>query len=304
MFWKCSVLFLSFLFVQKIGTGNGLQKVVNKRYRSSIAMREDVNRVSTNEYQRQRPRSLQEYNSERWRSIVKKGSIGCAILVAEAFLSSSSRAAVADEMILPECSDSIFVLEGPKGKTNQEIVLIGTAHISESSAELVRRTIRKLKPSVVMIELDVNRLGKVSSMKELSEAGFDVPTITHLQSSSQSSLPSTAAINAAPTFVQPAQDLFTTSTNKDKVGLVQGFAATVRRWVTRGAGAILGSSLRQFYNSVEKLGFKAGGEFSAAVEEGKAVGARILLGDRDVNLTLERLAMAIGQTDSDRYPVK
>jgi hypothetical protein len=33
-------------------------------------------------------------------------------------------------------------------------------------------------------------------------------------------------------------------------------------------GALLGKVLSQFYKSVEKLGFVAGGEFKAAVEEG------------------------------------
>jgi hypothetical protein len=34
-------------------------------------------------------------------------------------------------------------------------------------------------------------------------------------------------------------------------------------------GALLGRVLSEFYKSVEKLGFVAGGEFKAAVEEGK-----------------------------------
>ena len=34
-------------------------------------------------------------------------------------------------------------------------------------------------------------------------------------------------------------------------------------------GALLGRVLSEFYKSVEKLGFVAGGEFKAAVEEGE-----------------------------------
>jgi len=59
------------------------------------------------------------------------------------------------------------------------------------------------------------------------------------------------------------------------------------------AGAALKKGLGQFYQSVEKLGFTAGGEFIAAVEEGRAVGAKVLLGDRDVDETLQRLAKAL-----------
>ena len=50
--------------------------------------------------------------------------------------------------------------------------MIGTAHISEESANLVRRTIKTVKPDVVMIELDPKRIGKVvGSNQTLEEAG-------------------------------------------------------------------------------------------------------------------------------------
>ena len=62
-------------------------------------------------------------------------------------------------------------------------------------------------------------------------------------------------------------------------------------------GALLGKALSEFYKSIEKLGFTPGGEFAAAVEEGRKIGARILLGDRDVDITLQRLATAISLTD-------
>jgi pheromone shutdown protein TraB len=43
------------------------------------------------------------------------------------------------------------------------------------------------------------------------------------------------------------------------------------------------------------------GEFQAAVEEGRSIGSRILLGDRDVDVTLESLATAISLTDSEQF---
>ena len=43
------------------------------------------------------------------------------------------------------------------------------------------------------------------------------------------------------------------------------------------------------------------GEFQAAVEEGRSIGSRILLGDRDVDVTLENLATAISLTDSEQF---
>ena len=46
----------------------------------------------------------------------------------------------------------------------REIILIGTAHISQASKELVRETIEAEKPDTICIELDEGRLtsGKLS----------------------------------------------------------------------------------------------------------------------------------------------
>jgi pheromone shutdown protein TraB len=56
--------------------------------------------------------------------------------------------------------------------------MIGTAHISEESANLVRRTIKTVKPDVVMIELDPKRIGRVvGSNQTLEEAGKNTNSI-------------------------------------------------------------------------------------------------------------------------------
>ena len=76
---------------------------------------------------------------------------------------------------------------------------------------------------------------------------------------------------------------------------------TVLGWSQRAAGAALGKVLAGFYKSVEKLGFVAGGEFKAAVTEGRKIDAKILLGDRNVDITLARLASALSKTDRTRF---
>lgn len=75
----------------------------------------------------------------------------------------------------------------------------------------------------------------------------------------------------------------------------------VSGWASRLGGVILGKALGQLYGSIEKLGFTSGGEFKAAIEEGRAIGANVLLGDRDVEVTLQRLAKAISKTDADSF---
>ena len=44
----------------------------------------------------------------------------------------------------------------------------------------------------------------------------------------------------------------------------------------------------------------SGGEFKTAVVEGRKVGASILLGDRDVDITLQRLSGALASYPSER----
>ena len=53
----------------------------------------------------------------------------------------------------PLCDPLVSQLKGPDGK---EVYLVGTAHISQESAALVRNVIRAVKPDTVMIELDAS----------------------------------------------------------------------------------------------------------------------------------------------------
>ena len=51
------------------------------------------------------------------------------------------------------------------------------------------------------------------------------------------------------------------------------------------------------YGKLGNAGFKPGEEFVIAVREGQKVGAKVILGDRDVEVTLRRLSEALRQTD-------
>jgi len=44
---------------------------------------------------------------------------------------------------------------------NKEILLVGTAHVSRESADLVERTIREEKPDTVCVELCQDRLDAI-----------------------------------------------------------------------------------------------------------------------------------------------
>ena len=185
-----------------------------------------------------------------------------------------SSAATVDSALrtLPPCDDAVSLLRGPAGN---DVVLIGTAHISEQSAALVRETIRLLSPDVVMIELDPKRIGRVDSQQQLIDAGFLLPPGTAVPETS-SPLPQERSASLSP---------------------LAGMFDLFRRVREAAGGILVGKVLQSFYKSIENLGFEAGGEFKAAVEEGRACGAKILLGDRDVDITLQRLALAFQATD-------
>lgn len=163
--------------------------------------------------------------------------------------------------------------------------MIGTAHISERSAELVRDTIKKVKPNVVMVELDVKRVDSKGVVRGTEgtlgyeAAGFVLPSESRRAIELQIKMQAEAASR---------RGIFSLG------NIVQGWAAGI-------GGQIVGSALKSFYKSIENMGFTPGGEFKAAVEEGRKVGAKILLGDRDVDVTLNRLSQALASTPTAAF---
>jgi pheromone shutdown protein TraB len=59
----------------------------------------------------------------------------------------------------------------------------------------------------------------------------------------------------------------------------------------------VGYAVKSMYGKLESEGFKAGDEFALSVREGLSLGSTIVLGDRDVEVTLRRLARALSKTD-------
>jgi pheromone shutdown protein TraB len=141
-------------------------------------------------------------------------------------------------MSLPE---TVTVLDCPNGS---KVFLVGTAHFSKESIEDVRKTIRQIKPQVVLLELCPRRqlLLKMSE-EDIQREGSDLTW--------------------------------------DKV-----------RAFMRNEGTITGITHAAFVkmsaNIMEKLGVAPGGEFRAGFEEAIRVKSTVLLGDRDISITLRR----------------
>jgi len=178
------------------------------------------------------------------RLIDQKSKIAAAATVTTPVRSQSSSPVETVLQVLPECSDSIIVM---KNDLNKQIIVIGTAHISESSVDLVRRTIQKVTPDVVMIELDAKRIGRVDDGRTLEELGFDIPE--------------QQKVALLPNLVDNKYDAEERVIKRDNllVRTSKAVGTIVMKSIKQAAGALLGKALSQFYDSVEKLGFTAGG---------------------------------------------
>ncbi|GMH65417.1 hypothetical protein TL16_g04192 [Triparma laevis f. inornata] len=135
-------------------------------------------------------------------------------------------------------------------KNGRQVTILGTAHVSDASAELSRDLVRSLQPDTVFIELDAKRVkgGKFGETDNASSTGSSTTT-------------------KKPSFV---------SNLKSKI-----------------LGKIIGS----MYSKLSSYGFSTGLEFTYAIQEGSKLGSKIVLGDRDVDVTLTRLSDAISSTD-------
>jgi hypothetical protein len=102
------------------------------------------------------------------------GAVGC---LSGLLVSRPAQALVVDEAAAstnPLCDACVSQVRSASG---QEITIVGTAHISEDSAVLVRRVIRELQPDTVMIELDPSRAGRLMQRRSTQTADADASTV-------------------------------------------------------------------------------------------------------------------------------
>jgi len=153
-------------------------------------------------------------------------------------------------------------------KGNRILYIIGTAHISSASADLSRQLVREVEPDAVFIELDLKRIGRAF------KAGRPSPGINIGYQNERGEL-KIGTVAEAPTT---------------------GPSAIIYKMLSKGAD-LLGKSI---YKKLESSGFVPGAEFINAVDEGLNKGAVIVLGDRDMDVTLRRIAQALASTDPAR----
>jgi len=144
-------------------------------------------------------------------------------------------------------------LTSPSGSTG--LTIVGVAHISEKSAENVEEVMRKRKPGVVFLELDEKRVGKILSQQPSGDDGV--------------------SDGVGPSQSDPQPKPRASSSRL-------GFTASLLR-----------GGIQKMYSTLDSSGFSSGEEFVVAVNEGNKLNSKIVLGDRDVDVTLERVGKAV-----------
>eukprot|EP00903_Cladosiphon_okamuranus_P013442 g12520.t1 len=172
------------------------------------------------------------------------------------------------------CDDAVSYLYNPT--KNSEIWIVGTAHISNSSATLVENTIREIKPQVVMVELDAQRVGSFLEESMKGDPAF--------AESAGGDKPPPSERKRTPFFGAFFKQLLDPS-------------VSVNDRVTEFFAAALGKAISKMYESMDQKGLASGQEFTIAIREARACGAKLLLGDRDVQVTLRRLSEALRSID-------
>eukprot|EP00571_Detonula_confervacea_P013272 CAMPEP_0172300382 /NCGR_PEP_ID=MMETSP1058-20130122/2482_1 /TAXON_ID=83371 /ORGANISM="Detonula confervacea, Strain CCMP 353" /LENGTH=456 /DNA_ID=CAMNT_0013010141 /DNA_START=10 /DNA_END=1380 /DNA_ORIENTATION=+ len=230
--------------------------------------------------------------------------IGAASLIAKP---TSARAATetATQKSIPSqvvsntlCDPSVSTWVKSYDDSMRTVHILGTAHISSASAELAGKMVRDLKPNVVFVELDAKRVaraipGGINGGSGSGSSGSNAVSGGVAASSTGESSP--APSNEAPTSVAIGAITSTPSDASDRLQKSSPF--DVQSKLVDAGSKVVGNSVKSMYGKLESEGFKAGDEFAMSVREGLAIGSTIVLGDRDVEVTLRRLTQAITKTD-------
>jgi len=133
----------------------------------------------------------------------------------------------------------------------RRLALVGTSHVSVADADKVRTIVRKRQPDSIVLEIDAARLPRLNmTLEELGELAVIPPPPRLLHCDKLASWdPRNLAVAAVTPFIRIA--------------------------------------LTKAYDIMTARGMAAGGEFAAAIEEGRKQGSRLVLADIESTITIE-----------------
>lgn len=214
--------------------------------------------------------------------------------------SSANAVVAAEKPVAPSlCDSAVSVWQ----KGSRRVTLLGTAHISTLSAELAGQLVRDIRPDAVFVELDAKRVGRAGGNIVIGSSAASASAAR--RAGSNDALAPANAVPAGVSSVVPSSVIVATSsptmeetmTMTEQPAPPRGIGQRLRERALEAGSAAVGNAIRSLYSKLNSSGFNAGEEFIVAVREGQKIGAAIVLGDRDVEVTLRRLTEALAQTD-------
>lgn len=186
------------------------------------------------------------------------------------------------------CDQAVSILR----KKNRLVYVLGTAHISDVSAQLASQLIKDVKPDAVFIELDLKRVGGLPFDKiQRKNDRIEIPG----PNQSNVIVPNIIPVSKTMGLSQVQQKAVLASLmDAIDFGVSEEHNQVIASLLV---GGNPGAGISQMYSNLSKKGFKPGQEFIVAVKEGQNIGADIVLGDQDMGVTLQRLAQAAQITD-------
>ena len=245
-------------------------------------------------------------SSDHW--ITRRDAVNSAVLGGGAALWVNPTIARAAIEVAPTKKSSIIVsstLCDPSVSTwvktyddsMRTVHILGTAHISSSSAELAGKMVRELKPNVVFVELDAKRVARAIPGGVRGSSSGNVDNKIDADSRSTGGNTAEESNQSSSTTTTATNNVITSTPNVGSISPKTSNPFDVQSQIVNAGSKVVGNSVKSMYSKLESEGFKAGDEFAMSVREGLAIGATIVLGDRDVEVTLQRLTRAITKTD-------
>lgn len=209
------------------------------------------------------------------------------------------------------CAGTLVALERPASYQERRtdgyreplhLYLVGTAHVSAQSAEDVRAVVRAVQPDAVVVELCRSRQAVMYPPQQAGQGSQEQPG----KGTAQASPWTLSGSMSEGEEQQEASGSFRSVSCGDGGSTAAAAAPMARNLLSLSGGSLLSS----FQRSMElggssalllrlllgrmsaglsgRLGVTGGGEFVAARQEAEALGAQLVLGDRPIEITLQR----------------
>jgi pheromone shutdown protein TraB len=229
--------------------------------------------------------------------LVSTGSTVATAVAVAGFVSQSPQSAQAATLVSTKSVCDPGVSAWKKG--NRLVYILGTAHISSASAVLAGNLVKDIHPNGVFVELDPKRVKGSGILANRLQQGDGMDAE---DGGSSGSLQSKVIV---PNIQQISEDMTTSSGGVMVAGSAMSSSssstitspAMMPNPIMKAASQVVGNSIKGMYKKLDSAGFQAGEEFVVAIREGQEIGSDIILGDRDVEVTLRRVTEGLARTD-------